>query len=418
MKEPFSSSEVATMRGYFTKNLNIDGTGGVAAAPSYAQTPAGSYYYHWMRDASLSMRSFMGGDTNLVNFTEVESIVKSYIQWELKLQTESDPNGIDIRIEPKFELSSGIPYTAGWCRPQDDGPALRATTLMIAASHLADQGEMKYIQDYLWTGNPSVYHGGAIKYDLDWVVNGYGTKTCDLWEESEDSDFFWNRISMKKAMIMGANFATQMGDTASAAKYKDTANLINQSLYAKHWNGVYVQEASTKAQDAAVILGFNHGYDESDGLFAPTSVEVAKTVAFTTSVFCGEYPINIQDTSNGVSGILYGRYKTDVYAGGNPWQLITGALAILFYRGALHILSHGVPSSDALEVWKSAFNVASLPTDAKSLAQVFAAQGDGVLLRLRYHVAGNGFHLYEQMDKETGVQKSAADLTWSVSIIV
>lgn len=55
VKEPFSSSEVSTMRGFFMKNINIDGKGGVVAAPD-TSTPGGSYYYHWMRDAALTMR--------------------------------------------------------------------------------------------------------------------------------------------------------------------------------------------------------------------------------------------------------------------------------------------------------------------------------------------------------------------------
>jgi glucoamylase len=407
------------MRGYFLKNINIDGKGGVAAAPSYAQTPAGSYYYHWMRDGSLSMKSFQ--DTNPSNFSSIESTIKTYIQWELGLQNEADPNGIDVRIEPKFQLSNGQPYTDGWCRPQNDGPGLRATTMMLAARQLIDAGQMNYVKSYLWTNDPNVYHGGAIKYDLDYLLSGYSSSTCDLWEETWDTNFFWNRITMKKALLLGAKFATEMGDSASASKYSNMAATINADLRSSHWNGVYIQEASglvqstVKAQDAAVIIGLNDGFEESDALFAPTSLEVAQTVAFTSSVFCGEYAINTADTANGVPGILYGRYKGDVYAGGNPWQLITAALASLFYRGANYILTHGVPSNEALNVWKSAFNVDSLPSDAIGLARVFAAQGDGVLLRLRHHVAGDNFHLYEQIDRNTGVQKSAADLTWSVS---
>ena len=41
--------------GYFLKNVNIEGDGGVVAAPD-TKTPGGSYYYHWMRDAALTMR--------------------------------------------------------------------------------------------------------------------------------------------------------------------------------------------------------------------------------------------------------------------------------------------------------------------------------------------------------------------------
>ena len=37
----------------------------------------------------------------------------------------------------------------------------------------------------------------------------------------------------------------------------------------------------------------------------------------------------------------------------------------------------------------------------------------GVLLRLRHHVAPRGFHLDEQIDRNSGVSMAAKDLTWS-----
>lgn len=87
-------------------------------------------------------------------------------------------------------------------------------------------------------------------------------------------------------------------------------------------------------------------------------------------------------------------YKGDVYFGGNPWVLTTAALASLLYRGAKHILTDGMPSESALDKWAEAFNVPdngySFPSSQAELAQVFAAQGDGVLQRIRYHVEGNG----------------------------
>lgn len=46
------------MYSFFFKNLNIQAKGGVVAAPDNS-TPGGSYYYHWMRDAGLTMRLFI-----------------------------------------------------------------------------------------------------------------------------------------------------------------------------------------------------------------------------------------------------------------------------------------------------------------------------------------------------------------------
>lgn len=42
----------------FYANLNIGDKGGVVASPG-PNTTGGSYYYHWMRDAALSMRAYM-----------------------------------------------------------------------------------------------------------------------------------------------------------------------------------------------------------------------------------------------------------------------------------------------------------------------------------------------------------------------
>lgn len=43
----------------------------------------------------------------------------------------------------------------------------------------------------------------------------------------------------------------------------------------------------------------------------------------------------------------------------------------------------------------------------------FINAGDSVMKRIYAHVSGADFHLYEQLDKFTGFETSAADLTWS-----
>jgi glucoamylase len=83
-------------------------------------TPAGSYYYHWMRDAGLSIKAWL--DINDNNYDTVATEVDAYTRWVEMVQHKVDPNGIDIRIEPKFSIPDGEPYTGGWCRPQTDGP--------------------------------------------------------------------------------------------------------------------------------------------------------------------------------------------------------------------------------------------------------------------------------------------------------
>lgn len=161
-----------------------------------------------MRDGALTIRALQ--EINANNFDGIESTVKAYAQWVLAAQAKPDPNGQDVRTEPKFELPNGEVFSSAWCRPQNDGPGLQATSLIMFANSLIARGESNYVSLYLWTGN-SNYNGGAIKYDLDYVVSGYSSNTCDLWEEIRDPDFFWNRITMKKAMLLGAQFAAKVG---------------------------------------------------------------------------------------------------------------------------------------------------------------------------------------------------------------
>jgi glucoamylase len=418
LSEPFSAAEVSTMRGFFLDNLNIDGKGGVVAAPD-TDTPGGSYYYHWMRDAALSMRTLQ--ETG--NLTETDGYMQAYTQWVLNTQTQSSPNGIDIRTEPKFNLPYGDVVSSSWCRPQNDGPGLRASALMMYADTLLGSGRGDYVTEYLWTGDGSDRNGGAIKFDLDYVIDGWYTSTCDLWEEYTNADLFWNRFTMKRAMLQGAAFASARGDAESMSRYTDTANKIDADLYNSHWTGSYVQEASGRTKDAAVIVGFNAGFagPEGDSLFAPTSFEVASTVNAYNQMFCSEYSINTADTSNGLPGVLYGRYENDNYAGGNPWQLLTAALANLFYRGASYVLDEGVPDATALGMWETALNLAAGSLADMSKAQVaeqFAIAGDSVMLRLREHVDSDGWHLFEQMDRGSGQQMSAENLTWSYAEVL
>jgi len=408
----FSDDEIDTMASLFLANINIEGSGGVVAAPDY-DTPGGSYYFHWERDGALTMRCLQ--ETG-VAADDTQSYMEAYVKWVLKVQADEDPHDQDVRTEPKYMLPGGEVYDGSWCRPQNDGPGLRGTALMIFANTLLASGDSDYVAANLWTADGSL-NGGAIKYDLDYVVSGWESNSCDLWEEIQSSDFFWNRITMKKAMLLGADFAKTMGDDATAATYAATAASIDATLYDSHFNGDYVLETTAREKDGAVIVGFNDGFHAADGLFAPTSLEVAKTVAAYNLAFSTEYAINTADTANGLPGILYGRYPGDTYAGGNPWVLTTAALATLFYRGSLDLAAGNLPDADAQAVWADALGE-EFPASASAASDLFLRAGDSVMIRLRSHVVADDFHLDEQIDRNTGVQMSAKDLTWSYAEVL
>jgi glucoamylase len=175
----------------------------------------------------------------------------------------------------------------------------------------------------------------------------------------------------------------------------------------------------------------------NDGFFSPASAEVAGTVATLNELFCREYDVNRADTAAGVPGILYGRYENDKYAGGNPWILLSAALAETLYRGASEakaaaaaeaMATVAVPATaveggarlaeGALEAWAPVLGLDAATAGAAELAEALAGAGDGVMVRIRTHVAGAGFHLAEQLDRGTGNPMSAADLTWSYATVL
>jgi len=386
---PFYESEVNTFFKYFLNNIDINSTGSVAAAPDL-HTPGGSYFYHWARDGALTINTLY----YYTNKTFTQKYSNDYLKWIQLIQSKKDPNSIDIRIEPKYEIPSGTAYTGGWCRPQNDGPGLQAITLINTMTDVAKS----------WT---------SIKFNLDYIVSGYDSNTCDLWEEITNSDFFWNRVTMAKALSLGSQLASSLGYTNEAKTWLNVANLIKNNIYSTHWNGFYFYESNNRPVDGAVIVALNYGYDSTDNFLDPLSYEVASTVFYYNQVFSIEYSINLKDKD--FYGILYGRYPGDIYAGGNPWILTSAALSSLMYRISNRLKSGYMMTQNTLNMWSKALNVNSIPSDEVNF---FKAQGDGLLLRIKAYIKSYDFHMYEQIDKNTGEQISAYDLTWSYAEVL
>eukprot|EP00828_Plagiopyla_frontata_P005121 TRINITY_DN11_c0_g1_i1.p1 TRINITY_DN11_c0_g1~~TRINITY_DN11_c0_g1_i1.p1 ORF type:complete len:716 (+),score=77.67 TRINITY_DN11_c0_g1_i1:203-2350(+) len=405
----FTSADIAIFTQYFYDNIDIMNKGGVCASPSKTNP---DYYYHWMRDGSLSMRAYM--DINDFNYAAIQQKMSDYVQWVLTVQNEADPNNMDVRIEPKFFLPDGGVYTGGWCRPQNDGPSLRSTTLMYYAQVLFNNSQSSYVTSNLWT--TGAYNGGAIKYDLDWVAQNFiGSNTCDLWEEVRNTEFFWNYYNARKAMLMGSEFATKMGDSTRASNYKNVAQQIEAKINSTFWTGSFIMEAANRQKDGAVICGLNKGYHD-DNYIPPTDPKVTATIQTLNTAFCAEFDINQVATKAGIPGIFYGRYPGDSYQGGNPWILITAALGELFYRGATYTSQNGLPEDHA-QKWRELLNLDE-SNSVEDIANAMVSAGDSVMYRIYHYVKSDNFHMAEQLSKVNGTQLSARDLTWSYANVL
>ena len=78
----------------YRANLDVEESGAVVAAPD-GDTPGGSYYYHWMRDAGLSIKAWM--DINDNSYSAVKDVLEAYVgqclQWGCDDMTCDDQAG-------------------------------------------------------------------------------------------------------------------------------------------------------------------------------------------------------------------------------------------------------------------------------------------------------------------------------------
>ena len=72
----------------------------------------------------------------------LEQKIMNYIELVKNNQSQS---GFDHLGEPKYNVN-GTPFTGPWGRPQNDGPALRAITLIKFANHLIKEGKIDWVR--------------------------------------------------------------------------------------------------------------------------------------------------------------------------------------------------------------------------------------------------------------------------------
>ncbi len=338
--------------------------GTVLASPSKVDP---DYYYHWVRDASLTMLAVQ--ELGLANS---ELLLKNYL---IATQIHQAKSGDQNLGEPKY-FANGEPFTGPWGRPQNDGPALRAIVFANWAEKLLNQKQEAYVRRNLYDGNwPSV---SVLKRDLEYVANHWSEPSYDLWEEIK-ADHFYTLIVQRRALTLGAEIALRLKDQWAAQFYLAQAALIKTKLQKFIVNQKiiptlnYVEGLSTKKsnRDTAVLLGLLHGGLE-DGFLAFNSTIVSETVLDLQTTFKNLYAIN----SKGPKGLAMGRYPEDTYYGGHAWFLTTLAQAEVLYKAG-------------------AFALAEL-----------------VMSRVQFHVPAD-LRLTEQFDKNSGFCLGASDLTWS-----
>lgn len=436
--------------------------GSVVASPNwdaYSNT-------EWIRDASTVM--------NIINGYYVEkgsiheNLLKDYALHTNILQqntvthsTCNNPNTDCALGEPKYYANTNV-FTGPWGRPQNDGPALQAIQLIIFANKYMLLNDEKCSQGSIFkssTGyvNTNLYQSttpvpniaiNPIKRALEYVATYWQNYCFDPWEEVSGNNFY-DLVVMRRAMVLGASFASNCGDSVGNKKYLVVAKTITDYISNNMWNSeskliyptINKQNGVYKPSnlDTQVILGSFHSLaDESDdhymGVFwdEMMSTIVQLEIAMNTAIL---YPINGINWNGVYLGTVIGRYPEDTYDGiesgsiGNPWFLTTNAVGEYYYRLYIQISKQG---SFKVTNTNHAFYV-YLTGDQDSLAvgntystglkaydhtlMYILQKADAQLLRTMYQIS-NTYNTVEEFSFKTGISQGATDLTWSYASII
>ncbi len=322
--------------------------GSVIASPS-AQDP--DYFFHWVRDSALVMDAVVRLYGSYAD-PDLERVIESFIDFSARLQRAPVGAGLG---EVRFNVD-GSPDTLPWSRPQFDGPALRALTLLryqaVRRTPLPAARE-QVLRD-------------VVRRDLDFVVLHWNEPCFDVWE-SYTGVYYYTRAVQAGALLAAAPVVRAWGDVARASRYEQVAQRLLDALDA-HWrtpagaaaragaadgflaysigdlrdvNGVPATRPGG-GLDAGVVMAAVHA-GRASGRHALDDPRLLATAARLEALFEERFPINREDRHG--PGTAIGRHEGDQYYGGNPFVFLTAAFAEFHYR-----LAASLPSRPSLVV--------------------------------------------------------------------
>ncbi len=414
--------------------------GSVIAAPSRVHP---DYFYFWVRDGALVMESAMDlYQSGRLTSLQKQKLQKFFLDHIIFTQT-TQQNALKAAGlgEPKFFVDGRV-YSGPWGRPQNDGPALRASSLirLLSIAIRENWPQLEEMKKILYRAN--LAEPSLIKYDLEYTAKRWHDLNVDLWEEVYGAHFY-TLMAQRKALALGSQVAQAFGDPLAAKYYLQEFYRVSQEL-SRFWDpsrgyiyatlsgrtnisskSVTVSKNLNKSQlDSAVILAVIHS-DIGEGLFTFTDDRILSTFQKVVDSFTALYPIN----QNNQVGPAIGRYPEDTYDGyqtnsvGNAWVLITAGAAEYLYRTASQLgLAPSIRITQAnINFYSKTGGLENLSVgkvvlrgsdEYNKVLQNLMIQADRYLARVMLHANPDG-SLSEQINRRTGIQQGAPNLSWS-----
>lgn len=367
--------------------------GSVLASPRVAEwNPEPDYFHHWVRDAAIVLNAVplaIEADPTAHGFWL--KFIADFVDFAL---TTTDPDrkgpasnplrpsaqpGLQQYLRPDAELAAligaawleeprfapdGGPDLERWSRPQDDGPALRASALMAVLDALPEAA--------------SPQAEALIARDIEHTLRTAGRASIGPWEEEPPPRRTTFTLIAQWDALSRAAGRLQRRDLQDAADR--LAELIQTAADTTTGGWRESLEAPEGRLDSSTCLAILHA-GRSDGPFALNAPRTRATMTALEAQFATLYPIN-----GTTSATAIGRWTEDVYFDGNPWFPTTLGFASICY-----LIAAETGDAEALEKAESWM----------ALIKGVAPRPEGPLP--------------EQFDRSTGAPTSCLDLTWSAA---
>lgn len=440
-----SATALACDRPAFRQHI-VPVKGSVLAAPPAALPGDPDYTFHWLRDSALIMDAVRvlvetgapGGAAaelfdDFVGFSLATSRLSgpAFLAEIRAIRRRSDPDflqyvrpdddlvvlvGDRLRGEVRFNPDATLDITR-WGRPQNDGPALRALTLL----RWMDGGP----------GRATKAMGELLLGDLDYVAAHWHEPCYDIWEE-EKGLHYYTHLLQSTALARGAAWRAAADDRPRAERYGIVMRELDRALDA-YWSrarGFYRSRRQVTAGDPAreldiaTILAVIHA-DLPAGAHSILDPRVHATLAKLEAFFAAELPINAGLAPAAVPAV--GRYPGDVYFGGGAYYFAALGVAEFHYRLAAAIRAGSTVRLNAgnrpfFSRFLAGIDLSGrrLPADGRSrdaIATALTDRGDALVALLRRLTPPSG-ELSEQLDRHDGRQTSAKNLGWSYAAFI
>lgn len=404
----------------------------VASSVMGAYDPDPDYFFHWFRDSALVMDALRILVADGTRPAADADAIRDHIRFSLGLRgltgaavlahgdpkqgvdpdfvqhvrSEADLRGVagdriwgEVRVNPDGTLD-----TLNWSRPQHDGSALQALTLL------------RCLEDGVLQPGVRDEAAALLRIDLDFVLAHHAEPSFEIWEDSLGHDYYTGVVQCA-ALRRGADWLEARGDAETAGRCRQAAAALAAAADG-HWRPEARAYASLlpaasgapgRDLDIAVILGVLHAGLPS-GPHSVLDPRAQATLAALEDLFAGLFPINA-----GRPAPALGRYREDRYFGGGAWYIATLAAAEFHYRLATALAGGAALALTTDNRGFVARVLGSEPgssLDNRRLVAAFRDRGDAFLATAQAFTPADGA-LSEQFDRETGAQTSAKHLGWS-----